>query len=63
MRKNHFLIGLLATTLFFVSCGSNESITDTGDNGSGNGGGNTSDVTNMNKNTISTCHPKEIARL
>ena len=56
MRKNHFLIGLLATTLFFISCGSNESITDTGDNGGG-------DVTNMNKNTISTGQPKEIARL
>ena len=55
MRKNHFLIGLLATTLFFVSCGSNESITDTGDNGG-------CDVTNMNKNTISTGQPKEIAR-
>ena len=59
MRKNHFLIGLLATTLFFVSCGSNESITDTGDNG----GGNTSDINNINKNTISTGQPKEIARL
>ena len=59
MRKNHFLIGLLATTLFFVSCGSNESITDTGDNGNGS----TTDVVNINKNTITTGQPKEITRL
>ena len=58
MRKNHFLIGLFATTFFFISCGSNESITDTGDNGDGN----TSDINNINKNTISTGQPKEIAR-
>src|SRR5574344_754862 len=56
MRKNLFFISLLTTTLFFASCGSNESITDTGDNGGG-------DVTNMNKNTISTGQPKEITRL
>lgn len=62
MRKIHFFIGLFATTLFLVSCGSNESITDDG-NGNGNGGGSTSDVTNVNKNTISTGQPKEMARL
>jgi hypothetical protein len=56
MRKIHFLIGLFATALFFVSCGSNESITDDG-NGNGNGGGSTSNVTNVNKNIISTDQP------
>ena len=59
MRKNLFFIGLLTTTLFFASCGSNESITDTGDNGNGS----TTDVVNINKNTITTGQPKEITRL
>lgn len=59
MRKIHFFIGLFATTLFFASCGSNESITDTGDNGNGS----TTDVVNINKNTITTGQPKEITRL
>ena len=56
MRKIHFFIGLFATTLFFVSCGSNESITD-------DGNGSSTDITNVNKNTISSSQPKEIARL
>src|SRR5574344_1227381 len=59
MRKNIFFISLLTTTLFFASCGSNESITDTGDNGNGS----TTDVVNINKNTITTGQPKEITRL
>ena len=59
MRKNLFFISLLTTTLFFASCGSNESITDTGDNGNGS----TTDVVNINKNTITTGQPKEITRL
>jgi len=61
MRKNLFFISLLTTTLFFASCGSNESITDTGENGGGNGSG--TDIANVNKNTISTGQPKEITRL
>jgi endonuclease G len=59
MRKIHFLIGLFATALFFVSCSSSDNVIDN----NGGGGGSTTDVTNANKNTVSASEPKEITRL